>query len=79
MIRFGGNAKKANVTVPAAVEPGSRSSSSESSDGAAPALGEAVSLLTPHERAARQVEKFTSSMTDGDENRGSKLNKCNFL
>ena len=75
MIRFGKHEKKSTTTAPAAAEPGSRASSSESSEGA---LVVAVSQLTPHERAARDVEKFTSSMTDGVKGRNMSK-KCNLL
>ena len=75
MIRFGNNEKKGPITAPAAAEPGSRSSTSESAD----TLGERVSQLTPHERAVRDVEKFTSSMTDDVAGRSCVSNKCNLL
>ena len=52
MIRFGNNEKKGPITAPAAAEPGSRSSTSESAD---ESLGERVSQLTPHERAVRDA------------------------
>ena len=76
MIRFGNNEKKGPITAPAAAEPGSRSSTSEFAD---ESLGERVSQLTPHERAVRDVEKFTSSMTDDVAGRSCVSNKCNLL